>query len=677
MRLSPQQTSKLYRFAGRTLARYMRWVHRSSTVVLDPPDARERIGATHPFILSMWHGQFMMMPVLHIGGYRVAAIAARHGDAEILAEMLPQFNIECVRGAGAAGRMKERGGSYALRTAVKLLKGGATFSMTADVPPGPARHAGSGIVTIARLSGRPMLPLAVASSRFIALNSWSRMTINLPYSKIAYVIGEPIWVPDDADEETIEHYRLEIEAALNTVTERAYRIAGGNIKRATPRVVLEAAAGGVAPLGWLLKAYRAGTSLMRPAAPLLLKLRERQGKENPKRFNERFGEGSVPRPDGQLMWLHAASVGETNAILPLIERLSAGRDLAVVLTTGTTTSAGLAAQRLGAKAIHQYVPLDAPEYVRAFLDHWRPDLAVFTESEIWPNLIIETAERRIPLALVNGRMSGRSFDRWRRNSRFSRPLFSRFDIVLAQNEKLVRMFSDLGARKAIAVGNLKIDAPPPPVDVGELERLRGALKGRPILVAASTHEGEEDIVAAAHRQIARTIPGICTIIAPRHPERGTAIAEHLKSLGYGVAQRSAGQLPGERTDIYIADTIGELGTLYALTAVAFIGGSLVKHGGQNPIEAIGHGAAVLTGPHSSNFRDFYRALFRHKGAQQVKDAEELAAAAATLIGSEAELQRMRVAAKTALQSLSGALDRTAEALAAYLAKPGTGVRRAS
>jgi len=624
----------------------------------------------------MWHGQFMMMPVLHIGGYRVAAIAARHGDAEILAEMLPQFNIECVRGAGAAGRMKERGGSYALRTAVKLLKGGATFSMTADVPPGPARRAGSGIVTIARLSGRPMLPLAVASSRFIALNSWSRMTINLPYSKIAFVIGEPIWVPDDADEETIERYRLEIETALNAVTERAYRIAGGNIKRATPRIVMEAAEGG-APLGWLLKAYRIGTSLMRPAAPLLLRLRERQGKENPNRSGERFGIASAARPDGPVMWLHAASVGETNAILPLIERLAASRDLNVVLTTGTMTSAGLAAQRLGAKAVHQYVPLDTPEYVRAFLDHWRPDLAVFTESEIWPNLIIETAERKIPLALVNGRMSGRSFDRWRRNSGFSRPLFSRFDIVLAQNEKLARMFTDLGARKVVAAGNLKIDAPPPPVDVGELERLRVALKGRPVLVAASTHEGEEDIVAAAHRQLARTVSGVCTIIAPRHPERGTAIAEHLKAHGYGVAQRSLGQLPGERTDIYIADTIGELGTLYALTAVAFIGGSLVERGGQNPIEAIGHGAAVLTGPHWSNFRDFYRALLRHKGAQQVANAAELAAAAAALIAGEAELQKMRAGAKTALQSLSGALDRTAEALAVFLPKPGAGVRRAS
>lgn len=654
----------------------MRWVHRSSTVVLDPPDARERIDAHHPFILAMWHGQFMMMPTLHIGAHRVTAIVARHGDAEVLGEMLPQFNIECVRGAGAAGRAKDRGGSYALRTAVRLLKDGATFSMTADVPPGPARRAGSGIVTIARLSGRPILPLAVATSRFYAFNSWSRMTINLPYSKLAYVIGDPIWVPGDADEETIERYRKEVEAALNAVTERAYRLCGGNIARATPAVT-DGVTVPPAPLGWLVSAYRTATSLLRPAAPAMLRARERQGKENPKRLSERFGVGSMPRPDGPLMWLHAASVGETNAILPLIERLAAKQDLNILLTTGTTTSAGLAAQRLGPKALHQYIPLDVPEYVRAFLDHWRPDLAVFTESEIWPNLIIETAERKIPLALVNGRMSGRSFDRWRRLSAFSRPLFSRFDVILAQNAKLARMFGELGAQKVLAVGNLKIDAPPPPVDVGELERLRGALNGRPVLVAASTHEGEEEIVAAAHRILARKIDGICTIIAPRHPERGTAIAEHLKSLGYGVAQRSLGQLPGERTDIYIADTIGELGTLYALTAVAFIGGSLIDRGGQNPIEAIGHGAAVLTGTHWANFRDFYRALLRHKGVLEVANADELAAAAAALISNEAELQKMRSGAKAALLTLSGALDRTAEALAAFLPKPGTGVRRAS
>jgi 3-deoxy-D-manno-octulosonic-acid transferase len=646
-------------------------------VTVEPADATERILAAHPFILAMWHGQFMMMPVLHWGAFRVSAILARHGDAEILGEILPRFNIDLVRGAGAGARQRDRGGAHALRTAVRLLRSGSTFSMTADVPPGPARVAGSGIVTMARMSGRPIVPFAVASSRYIALNTWSRMTINLPFSRLAFVIGDPIWVPADASEEMAEQLRLEVEKGINAVTARAYKSAGADPARATPPALLDPS-GPPAPLGWKIKIYRMVTSLLRPAAPLLLEIRERQGKEEKGRRNERFGTASMARPAGPLVWLHAASVGETNAVLPLIERLSRLRgDLSFLLTTGTVTSAKLARERLGPNATHQYVPLDAAEYASKFLDHWRPDVAVFTESEVWPNLILETSARNIPLALVNARMSGRSFGRWKRNAGLSRPLFSRFDVVLAQNEKLTRSFREVGARRVMAVGNLKIDAPPPPVDVRELERLRSALMGRPVLVAASTHEGEEEIVAEAHRILARKIEGICTIIAPRHPERGTGLAEQLKGLGYRVAQRSAGGLPSEHTEIYIADTIGELGTLYALTPVAFVGGSLVGRGGQNPIEPIRHGAAVLTGPHWENFRDFYKALLRHKGAREVADAVELAAAASSLITSEAELQRMRSGAKTALLSLSGALERTADAITALLPPAGADVRRAS
>jgi len=329
--------------------------------------------------------------------------------------------------------------------------------------------------------------------------------------------------------------------------------------------------------------------------------------------------------------VHAASVGETNAVLPVIEALGAARpNLNILLTTGTVTSASLAERRLPACAVHQYVPLDAPEYAARFLDHWRPDLAVLTESEIWPSLILETSARGIPLILVNARLSNRSRRRWQRNKRMAHPLFNRFDVVLAQNERLALGFAALGARNVQSVGNLKIDAPPPPVDLGELERLRSALDGRPLFVAASTHEGEEEIVAQAHRELARAFERFLTIIAPRHPERGTAIAERLKDLGLSVAQRSLGALPSERTDVYVADTIGELGTLYALAPIAFIGGSLVERGGQNPIEAVRHGVAVLTGPHHQNFRDAYRTLLRHQGAIEVGSAKSIAAAVSQL-----------------------------------------------
>ncbi|HRO05005.1 MAG TPA: 3-deoxy-D-manno-octulosonic acid transferase, partial [Terricaulis sp.] len=340
----------------------------------------------------------------------------------------------------------------------------------------------------------------------------------------------------------------------------------------------------------------------------------------------------LPRPEGSLAWFHAASVGETNAVLPVIERMLAERpDLNVLLTTGTLTSAALAKRRLPPRALHQFVVLDVPKYVQAFLDHWKPDLAVFAESEIWPNLIIETSRAGVPLALVNARMSARSAKRWARFGSVARPLFSRFDMILAQSEPVGRLIDNLGARHVEVLGNLKIDAPPPLVDAAALESLTRALSGRPVFVAASTHDPEEESVAKAHEIVAKRIPNVCTIIAPRHPERGKAIADMLAARGLKVARRSLGELPDAATDIYVADTIGELGTLYALTKVAFVGGSLIARGGQNPIEAIGHGAAVLTGPHWTNFRDFYRALIRHKGVREVASPDELAQAVSLLL----------------------------------------------
>ena len=263
-------------------------------------------------------------------------------------------------------------------------------------------------------------------------------------------------------------------------------------------------------------------------------------------------------------------------------------------------------------------------------------------------------------------MTKRSFRRWRRNPGFAHPLFSRFDLVLAQNDALARRFATLGAPSPISAGNLKVDAPPPLVDDVEFERLRPALQGRPILIAACTHEGEDGIVADAHRQLASSFPGLCTIFAPRHPQRGGAIAEMLKGRGFNVARRSLGQLPDRGSDAYVADTIGELGMLYKLAPVAFIGGSLVDRGGHNPVEAMRLGSVVLVGPHWQNFPDAYDALIKNGGAIVVRSAEEIASTARKLLSDEAELDSMRSRANAALATISGALPRTLEALLQYL-----------
>ncbi|NJL73248.1 MAG: hypothetical protein HC888_17770 [Candidatus Competibacteraceae bacterium] len=276
------------------------------------------------------------------------------------------------------------------------------------------------------------MPIGIASSRYYAMRTWSRMTINLPFSKLGYVAGEPVYVPRDATPAELERLRRVVEDQLNDVTQRAYALVGADPGRATP----PNPASRPRDPGMLLKTYLGAMTAGKPLTARLLAYRERRGKEDPVRRDERRGLAGLPRPHGRVVWVHAASVGETNAVLPLISELRRARpDAAVLLTTTTVTSARIAAERLPPGAFHQFAPLDVPDFTRAFLDHWRPDLAVFTESEVWPSLILETHGRGIPLALVNGRLSPKSYKRWMRTLSFAEPLFGRFDIILAPDRK--------------------------------------------------------------------------------------------------------------------------------------------------------------------------------------------------------------------------------------------------
>jgi 3-deoxy-D-manno-octulosonic-acid transferase len=641
-------------------AAYIRFVYATSRIVRDPPDTDAQLFSQHPQIFAMWHGQFLMLPKIKPERPAdVACMVARHGDAEIVGAVLKRFHMRLIRGAGAGARRRNRGGARALREAQRALNEGTTVAMTADVPPGPARRAGTGIATLAQLSGRPAVPCAMATSRFIALKTWSAFTINLPFSTLAIVVGDPLRVGPEAKD--VEAGRAAIERGLAQVTARAYALAGARDPLSpTPQENAPTSS-------WSLTAYRLFTRLAAPFAPLMLAWRTRRGKEEPERHGERYGEASQPRPAGFLAWFHAASVGEANAVLPVIEAITRQHaDVRVLLTTGTVTSAKLARARLAPGALHQYVPLDTQAFVQRFLDHWRPDLAVLVESEIWPNLVLETKARDIPLVLVNGRISQSSFHKWRKRPGLSRPLFSAFSLVLAQNENLAQRFAELGAAEARGIGNLKADAPPPPADVSGAKSLAAALKGRSVWLAASTHAGEDDMVAVAHLTMRKTRPDLLTIIVPRHPDRGPMIAELLQGANLKVALRSKGQLPDAVTDIYIADTIGELGLFYTLVPVAFIGGSLVPHGGQNPVEAIKLGAAVLTGPHWRNFRDAYEALLEAEGCRQVSDAAGLAEAASFLLAHASAREALMANAERALAALGGALPRTVAALERFL-----------
>jgi 3-deoxy-D-manno-octulosonic-acid transferase len=416
-----------------------------------------------------------------------------------------------------------------------------------------------------------------------------------------------------------------------------------------------------APLG--LAAYRLATTALAPAIPLFLRQRALRGKEDTARIGERLGHASVSRPEGNLVWIHGASVGESVAALPLVDAfLKSGSH--VLVTSGTVTSAQLMSVRLPSGAIHQYAPVDTPAAAKRFLAHWRPNAALFVESELWPNLLYRAGGQGVKLALVNGRMSERSFRGWKRAPRVARALLSQFDICLAQDTETANRLRFLGAPLVEVTGSLKADAPPLPADQTRLAALTAAIGNRPVLLASSTHPGEDETILPAQDKLRDTHPDLLTIIAPRHPERGADIA--MLCGARPALRRSEGHLPTPGTQIYIADTIGELGLLYRLSPFTFVGGSLIPHGGQNPLEPARLKCAVLAGPHTHNFTQAYDAILSAQGAGRVTSAPEIAAMAKRLIENPNDAKTMGEAAARAAAALGGAVVKTITAIEALL-----------
>ncbi len=430
-------------------------------------------------------------------------------------------------------------------------------------------------------------------------------------------------------------------------------------------------------------AWRFGATALSPALPLYLRRRAARGKEIPARLAERYG-GAAARPPGRLLWLHAASVGETLSVLPVLEALAErAPDLTVLMTTGTVTSATLLQDRLPAalasRVLHRFAPLDVPAWAGRFLDAWRPDAGAFVESELWPNLIGAARRRGLPLALLNARLSERSFRRWRYAPGLARTLMTAFDLVLAQSAEDSARLAALGAPAPRCFGNLKFAAPPLPADPGKLAALRAAIGDRPVFLAASTHQGEEAVVMAAHAAAASRLPGLLTVIVPRHPERGPAIAAEAEAAGHAPARRTAGDLPEPGTGLYLADTLGELGLFYRLAGVALVGGSLVRHGGQNPLEPARLGCPILLGPHTWNFADPVARLLGAHAALAVPatgatgpDAAALAAAVHAVLSNSVRARAMAEAAARAVAIEAGMPGQVAAALLTLLPPPGAG-----
>ena len=350
-------------------------------------------------------------------------------------------------------------------------------------------------------------------------------------------------------------------------------------------------------------------------------------------------------------------------MLPLVERLIA-RGLGVLMTTGTVTSARLLAERLPEGALHQYVPVDRIAYVRGFLNHWRPDLALWAESEYWPNLLAETRHRGIPQVLIQGRMSPKSFAAWKKVPGFIHKMLSGFALCLAQTESDAGRIRSLGGRDVRCLGNLKYAVAPLPCDGAHLERLETEIAGRPLWLAASTHPGEEVLAGRVHAALG--LPDLLTVIVPRHHTRGPEVAAELRALGLGVALRSGGEAITAGTQIYVADTMGELGLFYRLGGPVFVGKSLCVGGGQNPFEPALLGAAVLFGPLMDNFPDMAPSMLAAQAALRVKDEGELAMTIRALLADPHALQAAGEAARAWAEGEAGVLDQVEDALAPFL-----------
>ena len=417
-----------------------------------------------------------------------------------------------------------------------------------------------------------------------------------------------------------------------------------------------------------LIAYRYAATAIAPLVPAYLGRRAARGKEDSGRLAERRGYATLDRPAGAVVWAHGASIGESLSLLPLVDSI-VRRGTPVLVTSGTKTSADVLARRLPAGARHQYVPLDCPPFWRRFLTYWQPHLAMFAESEIWPGAVMDLAVRDIPLALVNGRMSERSAAGWARAPATAKALFSRLSLCLAQSDADASRLTRLGAPAVRSVGNLKFDIAPPPADPAAVEELKTVLAHRPVWLAASTHEGEEDAAMDAHLAARSLLPGLLTIVAPRHPERADDVAGLAQLAGLSLQRHSAGAPIATETELYLVDRVGDLGLFFRTVPLAFMGASLAPGDGHNPIEPARLGNAILHGPTVANHAEIYEALDRAGGALCVENAAALASVLPGLLLDPAGLRNMARAASLTVDGFGGALERTVTMLEPFLPAP--------
>lgn len=604
-----------------------------------------------PFFMSFWHGRLMgaTFAKFYFKPKKLKAyvLISLHRDGRAVAAAMRHYGIKTVDGSS------KRNGTAAGLAIMHLMKEDSLMAMAPDGRK-PGYKMTKGLVTLASESRCPIVFTAFSVKRAKIFKTWDKFMLPMPFNRGVILCSEPIYVPADLNAEQTEVWREKLEERLLDLTRRADERAGRGAEAAPRSKKLD-----------LLSLYKAATVLAYPLIAVYLAVRKVKGKEDLTRFPERMGYAGTPRPDGWLVWIHGASVGETLSALPLINKLGElYPDTRVMVTSGTVTSAELMAKRLPANAFHQFVPIDTPSAVKRFVDHWKPDAALWIESEFWPNLLSEISARKIPLILINGRVSDRSFKRWRKFPAFCRELQGLFTKSFGQTDEDARRLRVLGASDAGCVGNLKFASKDLPYDADEFAKLEKQIDGRPCWIAASTHTGEEEQLAFA--QNALKTKGALMILAPRHPKRGDEIEKILTQTGLRVARRSRQEDITPETAVYLADSIGEMGLFYRLAEIAFVGGSLVPFGGQNIIEPACLGKAVVCGRYMMNFKEIVAKAADADALTEVADKEQLAQTLDALFADKETLRAKQQNARAFALNQADVLNRLTDALAPYL-----------
>ncbi|QQX90728.1 DUF374 domain-containing protein [Gluconobacter sphaericus] len=534
-------------------------------------------------VVAFWHRSLALSPALWFWARpqepRLALrfLVSRNPDGVLIANIVRPWGIIGIHGSSSK-KGKDKGGAAALRTALKEIQSGSIVGITPDGPRGPAEQVQPGAIVLSRLAQCPVVPLGMACTS-LRLPSWDRLVFPLPFGRGALIMGEPLFQPDA----TI------LQNALNDVSLNAESVVRHQQSNLADHL------------------WRVAGTLMAPALTVMLRIRLHRGRELPGRLRERMGlERTGPRrghrPPGQLLWIHAASVGETLCALPLADALLKARpDMRILFTTATVTGSEIVARHplYEQRIIHRFIPHDVPRWLRRFLNLWQPEGAIFVESELWPGIITACSHRDIPVMLVNGRLSDRSARLWTRLGEPARHMMKRLSWVAARGPEDAARFRALGALPIYEDGDLKQDAPPLVYDETEYARLKTLIGVRPVFVAASTHPGEEELVLQAAEKARKLQPDLLTIIVPRHPARGAELAAR-----FDLPRRTAGQDPTPQTQTWLADTLGELGLFYRLADRCFLGNSLVgKGGGHNPFEPLRLGIPTATGPKMENWRE--------------------------------------------------------------------------